>query len=463
MRMRKTRLLMLSVAAAFGLFVVPSVASADYSQGFETDTSGWEDGSVTTLNREMSGYTNGGYADGVPSSEGNWHARVRNDGSADCVEPFPPGDWCDGPFTRWGKATSGANPNFPAGGYTTELDVYLDTDWADTHNDYRFDWDSAISNSSGGFLRDFVFNAGTNGGNWVIGTSTNSTRGSAFPTNPCPSPSSLPNMCRTPAVITTSGWYTLRHRFYNEAGNLAVEFTILDSADVVVDQETIHTTDAIGTVGGDRYGWLVNEEVNDLPIDNQRLDSTDSDNDGVPDEADNCPNDPNADQADTDRDGAGDACDPVDNARQQKMLISDDLAAKQTTADKKDAKEIGEAIKHIDKSTDPELWNGDDRLDPKKGHKVFDEEKGAVKHLSKVENTDVSSEMDQLVDIDRRLAQRAIADAGAPSSSKGQKELAEANKELQKGDDERADGDLDKAIDHYKHAWEHAQKAIEAG
>ena len=40
---------------------------------------------------------------------------------------------------------------------------------------------------------------------------------------------------------------------------------------------------------------------------------SDGDGDGVPDDADNCPEDANADQADIDDDGAGDACDPVIN------------------------------------------------------------------------------------------------------------------------------------------------------
>lgn len=38
-------------------------------------------------------------------------------------------------------------------------------------------------------------------------------------------------------------------------------------------------------------------------------DATDTDDDGIPDVDDNCPNTPNADQADTDGDGIGDACD----------------------------------------------------------------------------------------------------------------------------------------------------------
>lgn len=43
-------------------------------------------------------------------------------------------------------------------------------------------------------------------------------------------------------------------------------------------------------------------------------DSADFDGDGFPDEQDNCPNTPNPDQADLDGDGIGDACDPdIDN------------------------------------------------------------------------------------------------------------------------------------------------------
>jgi Thrombospondin type 3 repeat len=39
--------------------------------------------------------------------------------------------------------------------------------------------------------------------------------------------------------------------------------------------------------------------------------TTDTDRDGVPDDSDNCPTEPNTDQADTDFDGIGDVCDPT--------------------------------------------------------------------------------------------------------------------------------------------------------
>jgi hypothetical protein len=54
----------------------------------------------------------------------------------------------------------------------------------------------------------------------------------------------------------------------------------------------------------------------------------DADGDGIPDDADNCPDDPNADQADADLDLIGDVCDPYpDEPDHAKAQCFDDLAA----------------------------------------------------------------------------------------------------------------------------------------
>ncbi len=160
----------------------------------------------------------------------------------------------------------------------TELAIYLDVAWASTHQDVRFDWDSAINDNTGNFLSDVVFNAGTTpagypgGPGFVIGSSPNAFRNSTYPENPCPNPSAPPNTCRTPVLITTSGWYTFRHTFRNDGSdNLAVDLTILNSSANVVTSWTIYQGFPLSGVGGTAYGWFPNEEITDLPIDNSTL------------------------------------------------------------------------------------------------------------------------------------------------------------------------------------------------
>ena len=270
-----------AITLGIGALIVPGLiaisapaaqAATSYFNGFETSTFGWVTPSGHgSIVREPSGYTNaGGYANGIASATGGFHARLQNDGaSPDCTGPFSSSTQCDGPFTRWG----GYESTFPAGGYNTSVDIYLDTAWAATHADFRFDWSSAINDDTGSFLQDYVFNAGTVPTGFIIGTSPNANRGSTFPSNACPSPSTPPNTCRAPVTITSSGWYTFRHTFTDNAGSLDVEFQIFDSTGTLVPGAdwTIHTGNAISGVGGHRYGWFVNQEIQDLAIDNARL------------------------------------------------------------------------------------------------------------------------------------------------------------------------------------------------
>jgi len=274
--MFKPRVLLRLVSAASlsaGLLLVGASATmADappgpYANGFETSTAGWFDmsnGGSGTITRQPSGYAGGGYANGVPSASGSWHARLS---ATACVVPAP----CVGPHTRWG----GYNQEFPIGGYRTYVAIYLDVAWAATHPDARFDYISAINSAAGAHLRDFTFNAGTNRvsdpgpAGFFINASTNAFRGSTFPQNSCPAPSTPPNTCRTPVHITTSGWYTFRHTFRDAAGSLAVDMEIFNGAGSVASW-TIYSGDAIATVGGNRYGWFANEEIPELAIDDGR-------------------------------------------------------------------------------------------------------------------------------------------------------------------------------------------------
>jgi hypothetical protein len=272
------------------MILVPLAAMALsllFSQGFETDTSGWFDssnGGNGTVNRVPSGYSST-YASGIDSAAGNYHARLGLDSANTCN---PGTASCVGPYTYWGTP----HPGVPVSAYgsVTELDIYLDTNFAASNADYRFDWDSALSDSQGNFLQDYIFNAGTanpsivpgcapaDNAYFVISASTNSQRGSAYPQNPG----------KTPQCITQSGWYTFRHTFRpDSAGNLEVDMDILDSNGATVASWILHPT-CMGTqatsglctsgdplpftaVGYNRYGWLPDQEIADLAIDNTFL------------------------------------------------------------------------------------------------------------------------------------------------------------------------------------------------
>jgi hypothetical protein len=153
------------------------------------------------------------------------------------------------------------------------------------------------------------------------------------------------------------------------------------------------------------------------------------------------------------------------------MLKNDTMAELEDlkTGDKKTDKKIDKAIKHIEKSLEAELWVDDTHLDPKHGHKVFDEEKKAVKDLMKLCKKETSCPYDDVISnivlADKLLAATAIYDAeNAPvvnpaNQDKVDKEIAKAEEEFAKAE-ELSDEQPDKAIDYYKKAWKHAQQAL---
>ena len=226
------------------LAAIPVLAATHYFQGFETDIFDW-----SGVTRVASGTS------GITSAAGAFHAEA-----ASAAAPLT-----SDAFTQFG----GYESTFPAGGYTTSMDVYLNVA-AGNPNDTRFDWSSAISTPANTHRRDFVFNAGFyndtdatgSGPRFVINASTNATRSGAFPKN------------TGSFSITTTGWYTLEHHFYNAGlGVLAVELRITTLAGAPLHSWTLSDpSDIIGsTVGGHRYGWIVIQEFPVLAIDNVSL------------------------------------------------------------------------------------------------------------------------------------------------------------------------------------------------
>ena len=183
-----------------------------------------------------------------------------------------------------------------------------------------------------------------------------------------------------------------------------------------------------------------------------------------------------------DGDGGVDSDTMTETAISSPSMIEDALAELKTLSglyeEKIDSK-ISTAMTHIEKSLDPDLWVDDDHLNEKHGHKVFNEDKKAVKELmrllDKKETPDEIMEIIQrtilkLVESDKELANTVYAEVQRDTGDKkvdhewekASQELLKAEEELSHVDKEGIpDPRYDKAIDHYKKAWEHSQLAIE--
>lgn len=242
----KRRVRLAVPAMAFAVAMSTSAfADVLYSQGFETDTSGW-----SAPTRVPSG------TDGINAASGGYYAQTTKNA---------------GDYTTWGgynSSTGGAPGAFQP--YTTSINIYLNLD-SGASTDTRFDFSSAISQPDGSFLRDFVFNVGfytaadstapgSGADRFIVSASNNAGRGNAYPANPG----------RDPISIDASGWYTFQDVFVDNGGVLNVDMSILDASNNVVGSWVLGT-DPIGDVGGNRYGWFVNNEFDYLAIDDATL------------------------------------------------------------------------------------------------------------------------------------------------------------------------------------------------
>ena len=260
--MKPLRLLGAACACAIPLaLTTPATAAALYSNGFETDLSGWDAlGGTWDATRVASG------TNGITSASGSYHAEA---GKVNI------------PANEYGTAGNWGGYNFGNAGpvafqeYTTSLDIYLDVDGGVAH-DSRVDYSSAINNVSGTHLRDFIFNTGfydssdTDGpgagtDRFIISASNNADPGIDIPKNPA----------RDPIAIDTSGWYTFEHHFYDNAGALNVDLSILAFGGALIHSWTLGNPADLtaSVVGGNRYGWFSNNTFDTLAFDNASLET----------------------------------------------------------------------------------------------------------------------------------------------------------------------------------------------
>ena len=158
-------------------------------------------------------------------------------------------------------------------GFVTSVQVYLDTNMLAGEG---FSYSVAANGPDNAHQRDFVFHIAkdTSTGDLLVGTDN----GSDFQPH-----ENLEDS--THAVISTSGWYTFEHKFYeNEAGDIEVAMHVYDSLGASVFSETRSNVsdDFLTEYGGNRYGWFTNVDVTGgIAIDNASLATLDQFGAGV--------------------------------------------------------------------------------------------------------------------------------------------------------------------------------------
>lgn len=133
---------------------------------------------------------------------------------------------------------------------------------------------------------------------------------------------------------------------------------------------------------------------------------------------------------------------------------------------------IDKMIDKIEKSLEDKLWQDEYAPNIKHGHKVFDNEKKAVKQGMKIMKDKKTAEevkemvkqaIDELISVDLHLAENQYKDAAQYGGTKKiDHELEKAQKSLLKAYDEleKPNCKYDDVIKHLKKSWEHSQKAI---
>jgi hypothetical protein len=214
-------------------------ASADYFQGFETNTDGWIEwgGTVT----QVASGTNG-----VPSASGGYHAEVA----------VGPGTG-DGAFTRFG----GYSSVWP-GMIIQSLDIYIDPA-AGAVGDGWF-LDNAVNDNTGTWTEAGGVGAlkATDGFWWVAADAD----GGGYPG---------PASGGVGLQITAAGWYTIVSEWVENGDGLTVDRDtyIYDSGGLLLYSNLNPQNENLATIGGHRYGWLAGNAPTSmvLAIDNSRL------------------------------------------------------------------------------------------------------------------------------------------------------------------------------------------------
>jgi len=221
-----------------GAFVGPIGPDYKWDQDFDTDVSGWFD------DDDYAGY---GFIDWQSDSTAHVEGKLDMDGKY------------YGPFSRF----DGYRDTW-SGTWYAEIDVYLDP--ASLNLGEGFDYSVAATGSDGAHQRDYIFHVtkDTSTGKLLVAGSNN--------TNFAPREDldTLANYYE----ITSAGWYTFQHKFYDAGGYLEVDLNLLDSiGNTLFTENRSDASDTIpDEVGGNRYSWFTHVTVTGgITVDNHQL------------------------------------------------------------------------------------------------------------------------------------------------------------------------------------------------
>jgi hypothetical protein len=127
-----------------------------------------------------------------------------------------------------------------------------------------------------------------------------------------PVASIIPDATLSPIVSMPWDW-TLHSRYtylVERSGDVALEVGNEPPIRAAYDTLSLSPDPSVTEVGFHVGGAVADFSYIRVCICEEGVTTPDSDGDGIPDDTDNCPGDPNPDQADNDGDGLGDACDP---------------------------------------------------------------------------------------------------------------------------------------------------------
>jgi uncharacterized repeat protein (TIGR01451 family) len=151
--------------------------------------------------------------------------------------------------------------------------------------------------------------------------------------------------------------------------------------------------------------------------------------------------------------------------RYKQNVLADLTTLLGTVTDRQDRHKLHEASEALADALDPNSWFNSNTLVVKEGDEVFTEEQDAVGILGaliKHNNSGISGTLqafvNRLVAVDRALADIAISQAISAGGRPNQ--IAQAQNHLAQGDSRAGAGKYTAAINHYKNAWQHAQKAL---